>query len=115
MSRDLRQLDHDIDACIKGAQVNGGGIIHDDGGVTAVVAVLVDDDAAAAAATADEDDDVLTPLGQDAEDVADRNAYYTAVSMPIKGLTIVTLWGRCTPCGPRRAGCRRRRWRCCSS
>jgi hypothetical protein len=53
VTRDLRQLEHDIDACIKGAQVNGVGVIHDDGGVMAVVAVLVD----AAAAAAEEDDD----------------------------------------------------------
>ncbi len=55
MTRDLRQLEHDIDACIKGAQVNGVGIIL--GGVMAVVAVLVDAAAAAAAAAADDDED----------------------------------------------------------
>jgi hypothetical protein len=57
VTRDLRQLEHDIDACIKGAQVNGVGIIYVGGGVMAVVAVLVDAAAAAAAAAVDEDDE----------------------------------------------------------
>ncbi len=51
VSRDLQQLEHDIDACIKGAQVNGCGINYDAG-----CDVCGNAAAAAAAAAANADD-----------------------------------------------------------